>query len=74
MLQCRRIQKKRGTLFGPLRMAPSNTIDEFDNKIECARLVGGCDHEQDITSCTTLEQVKLMVLFKTRCHTPINVV
>lgn len=50
MLQCRRIQKKRGTLFGPLRMAPSNTIDEFDNKIECARLVGGCDHEQDITS------------------------
>lgn len=35
--ECRRIQKKRGTLFGPLRMAPSNTIDEFDNKIECAR-------------------------------------
>lgn len=35
--ECRRIQKKRGALFGPLRMAPSNTIDEFDNKIECAR-------------------------------------
>lgn len=35
--ECRRIQKKRGAIFGPLRMAPSNTIDEFDNKIECAR-------------------------------------
>ncbi|XP_062598084.1 stromal interaction molecule 1-like isoform X3 [Saccostrea cucullata] len=35
--ECRRIQKKRGALFGPLRMAPTNSIDQFDNKIESAR-------------------------------------
>ncbi|XP_078324636.1 stromal interaction molecule homolog isoform X2 [Crassostrea virginica] len=35
--ECRRIQKKRGAIFGPLRMAPGNSVDEFDNKIETAR-------------------------------------
>ncbi|XP_048773944.2 stromal interaction molecule 1-like isoform X3 [Ostrea edulis] len=35
--ECKKIQKKRGALFGPLRMAPSNSIDQFDNKIDIAR-------------------------------------